>query len=134
MGAIRLRVFVASFSLCLTVAGQEPLFLGKWETGVNPMSGKSAITVSIEDKELNGSVVVMNPDGTEMQLKFINPKLLNPKTLRFRTEDHGTVMEWHLFLKKNIMEALLRGSDRRPGKFGSSNGELLIEENLTKQK
>lgn len=127
---------VALFGVLVTLsvaALAQTQFVGKWQTRTSPVTGKPTITVSITEKEnsLNGSVVLVNPDGTQRELPILSPEV-GGKELQFHTYDQGTTFDWRLTLKKGNRKACLHGSDRRPAKGGQS-GEMVIDEEVVKK-
>ena len=107
-------------------------FVGKWQTRTNPRTGKPTITVSItaSDKLLSGNVVLVNPNRTQIEVPILNPHV-SENTLRFRTNDHGTIFDWWLTLENSGAKGVLHGADHRPAK-GGQNGESVIEEDVFK--
>jgi hypothetical protein len=76
---------------------------------------------------VRGTVTLANPDRTQHELPMLNPKV-NDKTFEFHTNDQGAIFHLRLTInEKNARRGLLKGRDRRPGKLGSSNGEMLIQ-------
>jgi hypothetical protein len=63
---------IAAILLATTFAIGMPQsrFAGKWQTRVSRVTHKSAITVNIVEPEqrLGGTVVLVNPDASEIQL------------------------------------------------------------------
>jgi hypothetical protein len=115
------------------VALAQSQFAGKWQTKTSPVTGKRTITVNIIESEnkLSGTVVLVNPDRSEMEMPILNPQLKG-KTLEFETSLQGTPFDWRLTLKKGNASGLLHGTDRRPGK-GGQGGEMVIEEHVVKK-
>src|ERR1700680_2255850 len=122
--------FLAVVICFSVVALAQSQFAGKWQTKTSPVTGKRTITVNIIEREnkLSGTVVLVNPDRTEMEMPILNPQLKG-KTLEFETSLQGTPFDWRLTLKKGNASGLLHGTDRRPGK-GGQGGEMVIEEHV----
>jgi hypothetical protein len=120
--------------ICLSVVAlAQSQFAGKWQTKTSRVTGKPTITVNISESEnkLSGTVVLVNPDRSEMEMPILSSELKG-KTLEFETNLQGTPFDWRLTLKKGNASGLLHGSDRRPGK-GGQGGEMVIEEDVVKQ-
>ena len=102
----------------------QPLFVGKWQTRVSRVTHKSNITVNIVEQEqrLGGTVVLVNPDASEIQLPIANVKVTE-SVIEFETQDKNDTFYWSLTLKKNRNRGLLHGSCR----------EMLIDERVRKQ-
>ncbi len=81
---------IAAILLAATFAigmPQSP-FVGKWQTRVSRVTHKSAITVNIVEQEqrLGGTVVLVNPDASEIQLPIANVKGAE-NVIEFETHD-----------------------------------------------
>ena len=102
---------------------QSP-FVGKWQTRFSRVTHKSAITVNIVEQEqrLSGTVVLVNPDASEIQLPIANVKVTE-NVIEFATHDKNDTFYWSLTLQKNRNRGLLHGSCR----------EMLIDERVRKQ-
>src|SRR5258708_6400279 len=102
---------------------QSP-FVGKWQTRVSRATHKSAITVNIVEQEqgFGGGVVLVNPDGSEIQLPVANVKVTE-NVIEFETHDKNDTFYWSLTVQKNRNQGLLHGSCR----------EMLIDERVRKQ-
>ena len=108
----------------LTFAKQDSeLFVGKWQTRISPVTRKHSITVNIiaDGGRLSGTVVLVNPDSSEIEEPILNPKV-SGTTLRFETDAKGTFY-WRLSLMKGS-RGLLHGSI----------GEMLIDEPVIKHR
>ncbi|MBS1853115.1 MAG: hypothetical protein JST79_19600 [Acidobacteria bacterium] len=119
--------------LTLSVAVQaQTQFVGQWQTRTSPVTGKPTVTVNIAEKEnsLNGTVILVNPDGTQRELPILSPEV-GGKELQFHTDDEGATFDWRLTLKKGNRRAFLHGSDRRAAK-GGQGGEMVIDEEVVK--
>jgi hypothetical protein len=127
----RLGLLVVLICLPLVVLAQSQ-FSGKWQTKTSRVTGKPTITVNITESEnkLTGTVVLVNPDRSEMEIPILSPELKG-ETLEFETKLQGAPFDWRLTLKGS-REALLHGSDRRPSK-GGQGGEMVIDEHVVKQ-
>src|SRR6266702_2026629 len=103
---------------------QSP-FVGKWQTLVSRVTHKSAITVNIVEQEqrLGGTVVLVNPDASEIQLPIANVKVITENVIEFETHDKNDTFYWSLTVQKNRNRGLLHGSCR----------EMLIDERVRKQ-
>ena len=99
-------------------------FAGKWQTKISPVTGKHSITVDLSENEgkLGGTVILVNPDGSEMSEPILNPEL-SGQTLRFQTKAQKDMFDWSLTVKKGSAAALLHGSIR----------EMVIDERVVKQ-
>jgi hypothetical protein len=111
--------------LLTTTAFGQSQFAGKWQTRrATKVTGQHSITVNIaeEDGNFTGTVVLVNPDRSEIQSPIINPKL-SGKTIEFETKIENDTFFWRLTSKaKN--KASLHGSMR----------EMLIDEQMVKSK
>jgi hypothetical protein len=125
--------FLAIVICFSVVALAESQFAGKWQTKASRVTGKPTITVNIAESEskLSGTVVLVNPDRSEMEMPIISSELKG-EVLEFETNLQGTPFDWRLILKKGGREAVLHGSDRRPSK-GGQGGEMVIEEDVVKK-
>jgi hypothetical protein len=99
-------------------------FIGKWQTPVSRVTHKSAITVNIVEQEqrLGGTVVLVNPDASDIQLPIANVKVTE-NVIEFETHDQNDTFYWSLTVQKNRNRGLLHGRCR----------EMLIEERVRKQ-
>jgi hypothetical protein len=125
---------VLAVVICFSVVAlSQSQFAGKWQTKTSHATGKPTITVNIVESEnkLSGTVVLVNPDRSEMEMPMLSPELKGA-TLEFETSLQGTPFDWRLTLKKGSREALLHGSDRRPSK-GGQGGEMVIDEDVVKK-
>jgi hypothetical protein len=102
---------------------QSP-FVGKWQTRVSRVTHKSAITVNIvgQEQRLGGTVVLVNPDASEIQLPIANVKVAE-NVIEFEAHDKNNTFYWTLTVQKNRNRGLLHGSCR----------EMLIDERVRKQ-
>jgi hypothetical protein len=126
--------FLAVLICFSVVALAQSQFVGEWQTKTSRLTGKPTITVNMIESEnkLSGTVVLVNPDRSEMEMPILSPALKG-KTLEFETSLQGTPFDWRLTLKKGDASGFLHGSDRRPGK-GGQGGEMVIEERVFKRK
>jgi hypothetical protein len=116
---------------CLSVAAvAQSQFVGKWQTTVSQVTGKSTITVDIvkNESQLIGKVTLVNPDRSEIEMPILN-SVVKGQALEFETDIQGTLFNWRLTLKGGGDEALLHGSDQRPSK-GGQGGEMVIDEHV----
>jgi hypothetical protein len=131
-------VFRLSFLLVLIclplVALAQSQFAGKWQTKTSRVIGKPTITVNIVESQnkLSGTVVLINPDRSEMEMPILNPQLKGEDAFEFETSLQGTPFDWRFTLKKGNVSGLLHGTDRRTGKRGQG-GEMVIEEHVVKK-
>src|SRR5438874_92707 len=97
--------FVICFSM---VAFAQLQFTGKWQTKTSGVTGKPTITVNIveSEKKLSGTVILVNPDHSQMEMPILNPELKG-ETLEFETTFQGALFDWRLTLKKGSREASL---------------------------
>src|SRR5258708_19216227 len=91
---------------------QSP-FVGKWQTRVSRATHKSAITVNIVEQEqgLGAGVVLVNPDGSEIQLPVANVKVTE-NVIEFETHDKNDTFYCSLTVHKNPNQALLHPLSR----------------------
>jgi hypothetical protein len=100
-------------------------FVGTWQTKIRPATEKPSATLDISVIEgiAGGTIVLVNPDGTEITSPILDPAL-NGQTLAFKTIfENGTTFSWHLSLRKDGGEGILQGSA----------GEVVIKEPVFKQ-
>ena len=100
-------------------------FVGTWQTRISPATEKPSATLDISVIEgiAGGTIVLVNPDGTEITSPILDPAL-NGQTLAFKTTfENGTTFSWHLSLRKDGGEGILHGSA----------GAIVIEEPVFKQ-
>ncbi len=126
--------FLMGMLCCSVIASGNSKFVGEWQTRISPVTGKPSITVNVlaNGNTFNGTVVFVNPDGTEIEMTLLSPELKG-RTLTFQTNDGGMIYVWRMTLKLNGREGVLHGSDRRPAMRGQS-GELVIEEPIVKKR
>jgi hypothetical protein len=74
------------------------------------------------EQRLSGTVVLVNPDASEIELPILNVKI-DGHVIEFETRDKSDTFYWSLTLKKNRDRALLHGSF----------GEMLIDEPVRRQ-
>jgi hypothetical protein len=117
-----LLVFVA---LTAASGDSRSQFAGGWHTKISSATGKHSITVNIvvNENTFSGSVVLVNPDGSEIESEIFNAKL-SGQILEFETKIRNDVFDWRLTLQKNNKKALLHGSI----------GEMVIDEQVVKQR
>src|SRR5258708_1328523 len=103
---------------------QAHSFVGKWQTKISRVTRKHSITLNVSEDagKLGGSVVLVNPDGSEMAEAILNPELRG-RTLKFETKAGKDMFDWSLTLKEGGVEASLHGSV----------GELVIDERVVKE-
>ena len=108
----------------LAVGMPQSTFVGKWETRISRLTKKSAITVNIveHDQRIGGTVVLVNPDASEIELRMLNIKVTD-RAIEFETHDENDTFYWSLTLQENSKRGLLHGSSR----------EMLIDERVRKQ-
>lgn len=111
------------FAATFAIGTPQSPFVGKWQTRVSRVTHKSAITVSIVDQErgLGGTVVLVNPDASEIQLPIVNVKITE-HVIEFETDYENDTFYWNLTVQKNLNRGLLHGSCR----------EMLIDERVRK--
>ena len=129
------KLSILILAVIISTASAQEALVGKWETKTRTVTGKPGITVAISKRgdTLGGTVMFVNPDSTTLELPILNASFTG-NTFRFKTDDQkGTWFSWWLTVKKGAKGGTLNGSDQRPGKFGSSNGEALIEERVNKR-
>jgi hypothetical protein len=100
-------------------------FAGRWQSGINPATGKATITLNISVTEgiAGGTMMVVNQDGAELSSAILNPEL-SGRMLRFNSVfDNGAKFSWHVSLNKSGNQAKLQGNA----------GIVVIEELLSKQ-
>jgi hypothetical protein len=103
----------------------ESQFAGNWQTKISPVTEKHwvSLNISVIEGIAGGTVVLVNPDGTEITSPILDPAL-NGETLTFKTTfENGTTFSWHLSLKKDGVEGILHGSA----------GKIVTEEPVFKQ-
>ena len=107
-----------------TVAcAQSSKFVGTWQTRKSSVTGSPNITVKIAEEEnaLSGSVILVNPDRTTMNLPIVNPSL-SDEAFSFQTIDGEDTMHWSLAVDKTQKKGVLKGSIH----------EMLIDAKVTK--
>jgi len=114
------------FALLLlpTLAFGQSQFAGEWQTKVSTLTGKHSITanIAVTDGKVTGKVVLVDPDGSEIEMPVIGPRL-NEAALEFETTLRNDTFFWRLTLRSKT-KALLHGSMR----------EMLIDERVTKRR
>ena len=122
---MRFRIIAAILLVATSAIGmpQSP-FVGRWQTRVSRVTHKAAITVNIVEQEqrLGGTVVLDNPDASEIQLPLANVKTTE-NVIEFETHDKNDAFYWSLTVRTNRNRGLLHGSCR----------EMLIDEPVLKQ-
>jgi hypothetical protein len=115
-------MFVA---LTLVNGDSQLQFAGSWHTRISSATGKHSITVNIIVNEgtFGGSVVLVNPDGSEIESEIFNIKL-SGQILEFETKLRNDVFDWRLTLQKGNKKGLLHGSI----------GEMVVDEQVVKQR
>jgi hypothetical protein len=112
-------LFLAGSSLA------QSQFSGKWETlKPSQATGRHSITLKIaeEKQAFGGTIVFVNPDGSEISSPIRNPKR-SPEKLEFESGAGREVFYWILTIE-SPHRALLHGSV----------GEMLIDEQMVKGK
>ena len=136
LSALRIGVLIVAVTISPDLAFPQSQFVGRWQTKASAVTKKSNLTVNIveRDGKIGGSVTVVNPDRSEITWEVAKPEIVSSRAVRFATEDRAGIIVWTLTLRGgvNARRASLRGSDRRPGKFGSG-GEMLITEELRRR-
>src|SRR6266851_6445103 len=122
---MRFSTLIAAVILLATTAASEMQtspFVGKWHTRTSGVTHKSGITVNIDERgqRLSGTVVLVNPDASEIELPILNVKITE-NVVDFETHDKGDTFYWTLTLQKKHARALLHGSCR----------EMLIDEPMS---
>ena len=112
--------FLIGFS-SLAVAQAE--FAGKWQTKKSSVTGKHSISVNVavNDGKVSGTVVLVNPDGSEVESSMHNVELRHD-TFEFETKEGNDTFHWRLILEKG----------GRRGRLQGSVGEMLIDEKVAK--
>ena len=107
------------------IAMPQSPFVGEWQSRVSRVTHKPAITVNIVEQEqrLGGTVVLVNPDGSEIQLGIANVRVTE-NVIEFETQDMNSTFYWSLSVQKNPNRGLLHGSC----------GEMLIDEPVRKHR
>lgn len=97
-------------------------FAGKWQTKKSSATGKHSITVNIavNDGKASGTVVLVNPDASEIESKMLNVQLRND-TLEFEMKVENDTFCWRLTLER-----------ARTGRLHGTIGEMLIDEKVVK--
>ncbi len=118
------RLLLVAFVIGLSsLAIGQAQFAGKWQTKKSSTTWKHSITVNVavnEDK-VRGTVVLVNPDASEIESEILNVELHND-TLGFETKDRDATFHWRLTLEKSV----------RKGQLHGSIGEMLIDEKVLK--
>ena len=122
---IRRLALFAFVTLTIVSAESQSQFAGSWHTKISSVTGKHSITVNIIVNEgtFGGSVVLLNPDGSEIESEIFNTKL-SGQILEFETKLRNDVFDWRLTLQKGNKKGLLHGSI----------GEMVIDEQVVKQR
>jgi hypothetical protein len=108
----------------LAVGASQSQFAGMWQTRISRVTQKSAITLNIvqEEHKFGGTVVLGNPDGSEIALPILNAKA-SGNVIEFETVLKADTFYWSLTVKKTgSRRGLLHGSCR----------EMLIDESVVK--
>jgi hypothetical protein len=115
VGSFRMRMSLGSvLVLCATLAtgAAQSQFAGKWQTRVSRVTNKATITVNIvaQEQKLDGTVVLVNPDGSEIEVAIVNAKALG-NLVEFETLVNADRFHWSLTLKGDrSSRGLLHGS------------------------
>jgi len=113
--------------LCATLAtgAAQSQFAGKWQTRVSRVTKKATTTVNIvaQEQKLGGTVVLVNPDGSEIEVPILNAKALGD-VIEFETLVNADRFYWSLTLKRT-------GSSR--GLLHGSFHEMLVDEAVVKR-
>ena len=117
-----IQIIAAILLATVAIGMPQSPFVGKWQTRMSRVSHKSAITVNIVEQEqrLGGTVVLVNPDASEIQLPIANVKVTE-NMIEFETHDKNDTFYWSLRVHRS--RGLLHGSCR----------EMLIDERMRKQ-
>lgn len=117
------KYVVILFATTFAIGIPQSQFVGKWQSRASRGAHKSAITVKIirEEQGLSGTVVLVNPDASELELPILNLKV-NDSVIEFETHDKGGTFYWSLTLQ-NSDRALLHGNCK----------EMLIDERMRRQ-
>ena len=109
----------------LATGASQSQFAGKWPTRMSRVIKKSAITVNVieQEQKLGGTVVLVNLDGSEIEVPILNAKA-SGNVIEFETPASGDTFYWSLALKKT-------GSSR--GLLHGSFHEMLIDEAVVKR-
>jgi len=122
---VRTTTFVLCLAFVASIASAKSQFAGKWVTPkASKVTEQHSITVDIVETQgtLSGTVILVNPDRTEVRLPILNPAITGT-SLEFETRNGSDSIAWRLTLKgKN--RAFLHGSI----------GEMLIDERMVKAK
>ena len=112
-------------ALIFVSGDSQSQFAGKWQTKSSPVTGQHAfiINIVVNEGKFGGTVVLGNPDGSEIEAEIINPEL-SENALEFQTKIRNDTFDWRLTLKKGNREGLLHGSIR----------EMVIDERVVKQR
>jgi len=116
--------FLVALILLPTLGFGQSQFAGKWQTKTSTVTGKHSITVNIAvtDGKVGGTVVLVDPDGSEIEMRAVNPRL-NEDALQFETALRDDTFYWRLRLRSKT-KAFLHGSMH----------EMLIDERVTKRR
>lgn len=108
------------FSILCTAQAQ---FACHWQSKAAP-TGKPSFTVNINLAEgvIRGTVILVDPAGREIESDVTNAEL-SGETLEFTTKVHDDTFDWRLTLK-----------DKRHGLLHRSTGEMVIDEQVSKQR
>ena len=128
VGSFRMRMSpgtVLVLGVTLATGAAQSQFSGKWQTRVSRVTKKAAITVNLvaQEEKLGGTVVLVNPDGSEIEVAILNAKALG-NVIEFETLVKADRFYWSLTLKKpRSGRGLLHGSFH----------EMLIDEAVVKR-
>jgi hypothetical protein len=107
------------------LVAQSADFVGVWEIGKNPATGRANITLDIQrsDESLGGTMIFVNPDGSLLNAVIEKAAIAGPM-LSFETMLGNEPFYWSLTLSRSGQSAVLKGNQR----------EMLVEEKATKKK
>ena len=119
---MRVGLGVLFCALVAVPAGCQSRFDGTWQTRVSEITHKAAIAVRIKSTEgkIDGSMTLLNPDGTEMNVPMLHP-VFHSDVLEYQTDIKGTFY-WSLTLKGGS-KARLHGSFH----------EMIVDEPVTRR-
>jgi hypothetical protein len=120
----RILRLVAFLAVVSHLALGQSQFAGRWQTKKSAVTGKHSITVNVtvNDDNASGTVVLVNPDGSEIESLILNVEL-HGDSLEFETKIKNDTFNWRLTLEK----------DARRGRLHGSIGEMLIDEEVVKK-
>ena len=135
-----LFVFLVSLLLLSSAASaQLERFVGTWGIRKSPTTGKVNLTVNIVQSgdTISGTVTFLNPDGTKTQWPIAHTEFRGTtltKSLIFHTQFKGTTLDFQTLDHDATMHWSLTLTNARSGFLRGDQGELLIEEKVSKKR